>query len=95
MEPRAQKTDDRAIEQRDIERRKTSINTMLGALFKQRRRTNRRDGDLVNSYTDWYDHWPLIATVLILLLCSIDAFLTLILLSHGAVELNVLMDWLI
>ena len=95
MEPLTEKADDRAVEHRDTERRKTSFNTLLGALFKQRRRTSRRDGDMVNNYIDWYDHWPLVATVLIILLCLIDAFLTLILLNHGAIELNVLMDWLI
>ncbi|TNG02627.1 MAG: hypothetical protein EP297_00940 [Gammaproteobacteria bacterium] len=95
MEPLTEKADDRAIEQRDTDRRKPSINTLMGALFKQRRRLSRRDGDAHNSYVDWYNHWPLVATVLIILMCSIDAFLTLILLSHGAVELNILMDWLI
>ena len=38
---------------------------------------------------------PLAATLLIILLCVIDAFLTTILLSEGAVEMNIFMDWLI
>jgi hypothetical protein len=49
----------------------------------------------VNTYIDWYEPWPLVATVVIIVLSGLDAFLTLILLNHGAVELNVLMDWLI
>ena len=49
----------------------------------------------MNTYIDWYEPWPLVASVVIILLSSLDALLTLILLNHGAVELNMLMDWLI
>ena len=49
----------------------------------------------MNTYIDWYEPWPLVASVVIILLSSLDAFLTIILLNHGAVELNMLMDWLI
>ena len=51
--------------------------------------------DHLNSYTDWYGHWTLAATLIIIMLCFADAFLTIVLLSKGAVELNVLMDYLI
>lgn len=68
---------------------------MLGALFTLRRRQSRRKDDRLNSYIDWYEPWPLVASVVIILLSSLDAFLTLILLNHGAVELNILMNWLI
>ena len=88
-------TDDRAIEQRRDDRRQTGVNTMFGALFLQRRRLIRRDDDKTNTYIDWYDHWQLATTLTVILLCSLDAFLTIILLDHGAVELNVLMAWLI
>ena len=87
--------DDRAIERRDRERRRFSIRTLFGALFLYRRRNYRRDQETVNSYTDWYGPWPLIATLIIIILCFVDAFLTLILLGKGAVELNVFMDVLI
>jgi Domain of unknown function (DUF5658) len=87
--------DNRAIEQREDERRQTSTMTLAGALRYQRRRTHRRDNDHVNRYIDWYGHWPFAATVTITLLCFADAFLTIVLLSHGAIELNILMDWLI
>ncbi|MGD2137049.1 MAG: DUF5658 family protein [Gammaproteobacteria bacterium] len=87
--------DNRAVEQRRNDRRLTSAGTLFGALFLQRRRLIRRDEDKLNSYVDWYGHWPLAATLLIILLCSLDAFLTLVLLEHGAVELNILMAWLI
>lgn len=88
--------DDRAVELRDRdERRKPSLRTLWGALTKHRRRTPRRENDHLNSYTDWYGHWPLAATFTIILLCFADAFLTTVLLSKGAIEMNVLMDYLI
>lgn len=87
--------DDRAIEQRSGDRRYYTLRTLFGTLFVNRRRNFRREDDHQNSYIDWYGPWPLVATLLIILLCCLDAFLTLILMSHGAVELNVLMDWLI
>ena len=60
-----------------------------------RRRDSRREDDHIDSYTDWYGHWPFAATLIIILLCFADAFLTIVLLSKGAVELNTLMDWFI
>jgi len=71
------------------------VGTLLGALFLQRRRQSRRVGDKTNTYIDWYDHWQLVTTLTVILLCSLDAFLTIILLDRGAVELNFLMAWLI
>ena len=93
LEPR--RIDDRAIEQRNMDQRTPSLKTLWGALTQQRRRTSRREDDHLNSYTDWYGHWPLAATVIIIMLCFADAFLTIVLLNKGAVELNGLMDYLI
>jgi hypothetical protein len=81
--------------QRLYDRRQPSLKTLLGSLKHYRRRHLRRDDDKQNSYTDWYGHWPFAATLIIILLCFADAFLTIVLLSKGAVELNGLMDWLI
>jgi hypothetical protein len=89
------RADDRAIEQRKDDRRQTSAKTLAGAIWHQRRRNHRRDNDHVNRYIDWYGHWPFAAILIITLLCFADAFLTIVLLSKGAVELNILMDWLI
>jgi len=80
---------------RGDERRKHSLWTLQGALFKSRRHGSRRAGEHINNYVDVYGHWTLIATITIILLCCTDAFLTIVLLSNGAVEMNVLMDWLI
>ena len=88
-------SEDRSVERRIQDRRRFTLRSLFGALFTLRRRHARRETDKINSYIDWYEPGPLIASVLIILLSSLDAFLTLILLNHGAVELNVLMDWLI
>ena len=95
VKPDTEQADTRAIEQREDERRRTSVKTLIGAIWHQRRRNHRRDNDHVNRYIDWYGHWPFAATLTITLLCFADAFLTIVLLSKGAVELNILMDWLI
>ena len=82
-------------DQRTSDRRTTSWNTLYGTLFKTRRKHSRRAEDQINNYIDWHGHKPLIATLLIILLCFADAFLTTVLLDKGAVEVNILMDWLI
>jgi hypothetical protein len=87
--------DDTILERRRHDRRRFSLRSLFGALFTLRRRRSRRKDDHLNTYIDWYEPWPLAASVVIILLSSLDAFLTLILLNHGAVELNMLMDWLI
>jgi len=87
--------DDTILERRNLDRRRFSLRSLGGALFTLRRRRSRRKGDHINSYVDWYEPWPLVASLVIILLSGLDAFLTLVLLNHGAVELNMLMDWLI
>ena len=95
MKPVQNTVDERAIEQRRIDRRRVSHKTLLGTLFTNRRRTIRREENLLNSYVDWYGPWPLVATLSIILMCCLDAFFTLILINNGAVEMNIFMDWLI
>ena len=95
MKPAPTSVDDRSIEQRRADRRRFTFKTLYGTLFLRRRRTSRRDEDNINNYIDWYGPWPLVATLIIILLSCADAFLTLILLKKGAVELNLFMDWLI
>lgn len=95
MNPDSPNPDEVTLERRRQNRRRFSLRSLIGALFILRRRRSRRKDDQLNTYIDWYEPWPLVASVVIILLSSLDAFLTLILLNHGAVELNVLMDWLI
>ena len=94
MKPQIEENDDQQGE-RGADRRNHSLATLHGALFKYRRRESRREGEHVNSYVDWYGHWTLVAIVTVILLCCTDAFLTIVLLDNGAVEMNILMDWLI
>jgi hypothetical protein len=95
LNPDQPTSDGNVVERRQQERRRRTVHSLLGALFTLRRRRSRRKDDQLNSYIDWYEPWPLVASVLIILMSCLDAFLTLILLNHGATELNVLMDWLI
>ena len=95
MNLQPESTDEKNTDQRQLDRRQPSLNTLLGSLRHSRRRESRREDDDLDSYTDWYGHWPFAATFIIILLCFADAFLTIVLLSKGAVELNTLMDWLI
>jgi len=93
LEPES--TEEQATDQRQLDRRQPSLKTLQGSLRHSRRRDSRREDDHIDSYTDWYGHWPFAATLIIILLCFADAFLTIVLLSKGAVELNGLMDWFI
>ena len=95
MSLQPESTDDKNADQRLLDRRQPSLKTLLGSLTLSRRRESRREDDHIDSYTDWYGHWPFAATLIIILLCFADAFLTIVLLSKGAVELNTLMDWFI
>ena len=83
------------LTQRQLDRRQPSLKTLLGSLTHSRRRESRREGDLLDSYTDWYGHWPFAAALTIILLCFADAFLTIVLIGNGAIEINTMMDWFI
>ena len=60
-----------------------------------RREKNRRLGEDKNYYVDRYEPKYLVLVISILLLCLMDALLTLVLLNHGGVELNPVMAVLI
>jgi hypothetical protein len=72
------------------DRRLHSLRTLTYCFAQPgRRRTARRAGD--NYYLDWYDPRLVFAGVGIMLLSTADASLTLMLMSHGANEVNALM----
>ena len=78
-----------------IERRRSFFGALWRGNFARRRLAPRRRDERHAVVTDWFHaHWLAVAIV-ILLLCATDAVLTLTLLSHGAVEVNPLMDHLI
>ena len=63
--------------------------------FNPRRLGPRRNGEHRVGAIDWYHPWWLAIATLILGLCAGDAVLTVVLINHGAYELNPLLAPLI
>lgn len=59
--------------------------------FNPRRRSGRRAGDHHYPVVDWHSPRVFALVLTILVLCTADAVLTVILMSHGATELNPVM----
>lgn len=77
------------------ERRLRHFWSLLYGNFKPRRRGARRSHQHHSQFVDWHDAHLLGVALAILLLSSIDAFLTLNLLTHGAEEVNPMMAGLL
>lgn len=77
------------------ERRKTGLKSMIYAFYYSRRRDQRRDGEAISYYTDWYGAPLFFLAISIALFCVADAFFTLVLISRGGAELNPFMDFLL
>lgn len=75
------------------ERRQANFRSMCYALFMTRRKTNRRSNDTVSYYSDQYGHYAFAAALLMMLLCVLDAYFTLILIRYGSSELNPILAW--
>jgi hypothetical protein len=71
-----------------IERRRSVLHALWHGNFFRRRVAPRRRHERHVVVTDWFHPQWLAVGILILLLCSADALLTLTLISHGAMELN-------
>jgi hypothetical protein len=71
-----------------IERRRSVLRALWRGNFERRRVAPRRTTERHAVVTDWFHPQWLAVGILILLLCSADALLTLTLISHGAIELN-------
>jgi hypothetical protein len=83
-------------ERRDRERRRRVWWSVCYGSFNPRRRSApRRSGDGGVHFLDWHSAHLLAVSIGILLLCVVDAFLTLMLLQRGAVEVNPFMAGLI
>lgn len=76
-------------------RRTPTLASVLFTSLRGRRRYARRRSDQLGYYIDRYEPRFLYLALGILLLSGTDAILTLNLLQQGAVEVNVLMAWLI
>ena len=78
-----------------IERRRSLFHALWRGNFERRRHAPRRGDTRHAVVTDWFHPQWLAVGMLILLLCSADALLTLTLISHGAREINPFMDPLV
>jgi hypothetical protein len=77
------------------ERRRSVLRALWHGNFARRRLAPRRHTERHAVVTDWFQsHW-LAISILILLLCSADALLTLTLIARGAQEINPFMDPLV
>ena len=77
------------------ERRRSLVRALWRGNFERRRIAPRRGNELHAVVTDWFHPQWLVTTILILALCVSDAILTLILMSHGAQEINPVMEPLV
>lgn len=84
--PSGEGTVERRQSHRD--RRARLWHALLYGGMNPRRRTGRRVGDFDRPIIDWHSPWLLASSILILLLCVADGFLTLQLLAGGAIEAN-------
>ncbi len=84
-------TSDGAERRRGPDRRTRVALALVYGCFNPRRRNPRRDGEHAIGAIDWHHPWWLVIATLIIALCAGDAVLTVILLNHGAYEVNPLL----
>lgn len=77
------------------ERRLSLLHALWRGSFARRRLGPRRETDRPSVMTDWFQPHLLAAAIIILILSTMDALLTLALVSRGAVEINPLMEPLV
>ncbi|MEO8062123.1 MAG: DUF5658 family protein [Pseudomonadota bacterium] len=77
------------------ERRRSVLRALWRGNFVRRRIAPRRDSERHLVVTDWFHPQWLAVGILILLLCSADAILTLKLIGLGASEINPVMEPLV
>jgi len=77
------------------DRRQQKFRALLIGSFRARRRRSRRQGCAAVAALDWHPPKWFAVALLILILSLIDSLLTLVLLDHGAVEINPLMRFFI
>jgi hypothetical protein len=78
-----------------LERRRRHVWAVAYGSFNPRRRNTRRSPEHHIQFVDWHDAHLLAIALGIVLLSSIDAFLTLNLLTQGAQEVNPVMEHLL
>lgn len=75
------------------DRRVFTMSTALKSLTLTRRKKHRRHDENPNAQKDWYHPKLFVLVIGIMLLSILDAFLTLKLLSNGAIEANPIMNY--
>lgn len=80
---------------RGTERRRNMLHALWIGSLRPRRHNSRRHNEHHFTSTDWHHPQWLAVALLILLACCADAFLTLVLINHGASEINPLMKPLV
>src|SRR5688500_17074212 len=78
-----------------IERRRSVVRALWHGNFARRRHAPRRSNERHAVVTDWFHPQWLAVGMAILILITIDAILTLTLISHGAIEINPFMKPLV
>lgn len=73
------------------DRRQLTWRTFLFGYLRSRRRVHRRSAETNTHFIDWHHPWLFFLATGIMLLSSVDAFLTLQLLARGAMEINPVM----
>ena len=73
------------------ERRNFTWRTVYCGFLRSRRRVHRRRIDADQPFSDWHHPWLFFLATGIMLLSATDAFLTLQLISRGAIEVNPVM----
>jgi Domain of unknown function (DUF5658) len=71
-----------------VERRRTTLGAYWHGAWRPRRRSGRRTSDQRYPIIDWYSPRVLALALTILGLCVLDGVLTIVLMAHGAHELN-------
>jgi hypothetical protein len=71
-----------------VDRRRNGLAAVWHGARFPRRRGGRRATDRVYAIVDWHSPRVLAAVIAIMGLCALDAILTLVLMSHGAEEIN-------
>jgi hypothetical protein len=77
------------------DRRRQKLRALLIGGFRARRRHARRQGSTAVTALDWHPPRWFAVALLILTLSLIDSLLTLVLLDHGAIEINPVMRYFI
>lgn len=70
------------------ERRRPSLSSYWIGGMRPRRRDGRRRDDRIYPVIDWHQPRVLVPALVIFFLCVADAFLTVTLIHHGAIEAN-------